>query len=357
MVLTVLGIESSCDETAVAIMRSDKTVLAHKLRTQLDDHRPYGGVVPEIAARAHLQLLPQLLQSAMDESGVGFDDLDAIGVTSGPGLIGGLLVGVTFAQSIGFARDIPIYGLNHLEGHALTSRFTHDLQFPYLLLLVSGGHSQFLAIEGVGQYRRLGTTMDDAVGEAFDKTAKILGFGYPGGPFVERAAHSGDPKRFALPIPMRGKPGCDLSLSGLKTAVRHMAQKLPQPLSDSDKSDMAASFQYAVAEMLADRLRGAIGWFARNYPDLDPARKILSIAGGVSANQYIYAVLQNAASGMGWKTIAPPLNLCGDNAVMIAHAAIERINAKLPPDDAPPVRPRWPLDTANANSTIIGLKS
>lgn len=354
MSITVLGIESSCDETAVAIVRDDKTILAQKLRSQTADHARYGGVVPEIAARAHLQILPVMVEECLKEAKIDWNGIDAIGATAGPGLIGGLLVGLTLAQGLGFARNIPVYGLNHLEGHALTCRFTHDAPLPYLLLLVSGGHSQFLSVEGVGKYKRLGTTIDDAVGEAFDKAAKLLGFGYPGGPHVEKCAEDGTHKRFDLPVPMRGKPGCDFSLSGLKTALRHKVAALHNPLFPEDKADLAASFQFAVGEMLADRLQNAMMQFERDHPGLKPENKILAIAGGVAANQYLHARLTEATSARGWQTIYPPLSLCSDNAVMMAWATIERIKAGMKPEIVL-ARPRWPLDENSVK--IAGAKA
>lgn len=354
--ITVLGIETSCDETAVAIVRGNGDVRAALVRSQLEQHQPYGGVVPEIAARAHLDILPRMLQAALQKANMELSDIDAIAATTGPGLIGGLLVGAGFAQSMAYALDVPLYGINHLEGHALTARLTDRARFPFLLLLVSGGHSQFLIVEDVGKYKRIGTTIDDAVGEAFDKVAKMLGFGYPGGPLVERAAQNGDGKRFALPVPMRGKDGCDFSLSGLKTAVRHAAQKLPAPLSEQDKADLAASFQEALGSMLEDRLKNAIALFRAQHPGITH-RPILAVAGGVAANQFLKAKLAHGADAGGFDLVFPPQSLCGDNAVMIAWAAAERIMAGIRTDGDFTARPRWPLDSEAAKAIGSGAKA
>ena len=260
--LTILGIETSCDETAAAVVRRHGSgqpgeILSNVVFSQIEEHAPFGGVVPEIAARAHVEHLDGLIELALRDAEIGWDDLDGIAATAGPGLIGGVIVGLMTAKGIAAARGLPFIGLNHLEGHALTARMTDALPFPYLLLLVSGGHSQLLVVEGVGHYRRLGTTIDDAVGEAFDKVAKLLGLGYPGGPAVERAAREGNPLRFPLPRPMMGRPGCDFSFSGLKTAVRQAAEGL-ETLTGQDKADIAASFQNAVADVLCERTENAM---------------------------------------------------------------------------------------------------
>ncbi len=353
--LRVLGIETSCDETAVAIVASNEGALGgriveERLLSQLEDHAPYGGVVPEIAARAHLSHLDRLVAETMAGSGLGWDDLDAVAATAGPGLIGGVIVGVMTAKSIALARGLPFVAVNHLEGHALTARLTatqdDPLDFPYLLLLVSGGHCQFLAVEGVGRYTRLGTTIDDAAGEAFDKTAKLLGLGYPGGPAVEQAAMKGDATRFDLPRPLKGRDGCDFSFAGLKTAVRRLleegtAEALPPgPLKDQDTADLAASFQAAVADVLADRSANAIATFRARHPG---ARHMV-VAGGVAANAALRARLDGAARDHGLTLIAPPMALCTDNAAMIAWAGLERFAAGFTDslDIAP--RPRWPLE-------------
>ena len=282
--MIVLGIETSCDETAAAVVNDKREILSNRVLSQLDDHRPYGGVVPEIAARAHLEHLDRLVAEAMDDAGVDFADLDAVACTGGPGLIGGVMVGAMTAKAIAFAAQKPFLAVNHLEGHALTVRLTDDVAFPYLLLLVSGGHCQVLIVEGVGLYKRIGTTIDDAVGEAFDKTAKMMGLGYPGGPALEKVAETGDPNRFSLPRPLRGRPGCDFSFSGLKTAVRVYLDGFPvEQQTPEVKADLAASFQRAVGETLIDRTRNAIFDFMRDYP----TGKTLVLAGGVAANKYL----------------------------------------------------------------------
>jgi len=340
--LTVLGIETSCDETGAAVVRGDRTILAERLLTQLDEHAPYGGVVPEIAARAHLSHLDGLIKSAMTAAGIGFGELDAIAATGGPGLIGGVMVGVTTAKAIAAVHDLPFLAVNHLEGHALSVRLVDaETAFPYLLLLVSGGHCQLLAVEGVGRYRRLGGTLDDAVGESFDKVAKMLGLGYPGGPALERAARDGDPARFGLPRPMAGRPGCDFSFSGLKTAVRQAAEGLPAgDFKAGDLADLAASFQAAVVDVLADRSAAAMDTFKRT----DGGVPAFVVAGGVAANKAVRARLETLAGENGFRFVAPPTALCTDNAAMIAWAGIERLALGLTdPLDFKP-RPRWPLD-------------
>lgn len=332
----VLGLESSCDETAAAILRADGTVLAEAVLSQLADHAPFGGVVPEIAARAHLAHLPALIRRVLEQAGTTPAGLSAVAATAGPGLIGGLIVGATMGKGIAAARGIPYLAINHLEAHALTPRLpgVHPggLDFPYLLLLLSGGHCQCVAVEGVGRHRRLGTTLDDAVGEAFDKSAKLLGLPWPGGPHLERLAAGGDPSRFPLPRPLLGRPGCDFSFSGLKTAV---AQIVAKGLDEQGRADLAASFQAAVAATLADRARHALG--------MAPGSTALVVAGGVAANAAVRHALRTVAERAGLPLVAPPIRLCTDNAVMVAWAGIERLRAGLADglDHAP--RPRWPL--------------
>lgn len=289
----------------------------------------------------------------MRQAGIGFDQLDAVAATGGPGLIGGVMVGVMTAKAIALAAGKPFLAVNHLEGHALTARLTDGIDFPYLLLLASGGHCQLLAVLGVGDYRRLGTTIDDAVGEAFDKAAKMIGLGYPGGPQIQAWAAKGDPRRFALPRPMKGKPGCDFSFSGLKNAVRLLVESLPQPLSDRDVADVAAAFQAAVAESVADRARRAIALFRRQWP----AGRHLVVAGGVAANTALRAELTALAAKAGLDFVAPPLKLCTDNAAMIAWAGAERFRLGLtdPLDFAP--RPRWPLDPTAPKAVGAGVKA
>jgi N6-L-threonylcarbamoyladenine synthase len=351
MAQIVLGLETSCDETAVALVDSARRILAERLLSQVKEHTPFGGVVPEIAARAHLDHLDRLVGETMREAGLSYGDLAAVAATAGPGLIGGVIVGVTTAKAIALAHGLNFIGVNHLEGHALTARLTDDVAFPYLLLLVSGGHCQLLAVEGVGRYRRLGTTIDDAVGEAFDKTAKLLGLGFPGGPAVEQAALAGDENRIALPRPMLGRPGCDFSLAGLKTAVRLAAEKLGAA-STQDIADLCASFQKAIGDVLADRCRNALAIFSQTHSG--PAR--LVVAGGVAANKYLRRRLDDLARSAGAELIAPPPRLCTDNAAMIAWAGVERLQLKQfdALDLAP--RPRWPLDpTATARIGRVGL--
>ncbi len=337
----VLGLEASCDETAAAVLAPDGTVLAEAVRSQLAEHTPFGGVVPEIAARAHLAHLPALTQKVLAEAGVAPGALGGIAATSGPGLIGGLIVGATFGKGMAIAHGLPFVAVNHLEGHALTARLPGLVEggakFPYLLLLLSGGHCQCVAVEGLGQYRRLGSTLDDAVGEAFDKSAKLMGLPWPGGPALEKLAQSGDPKRFPLPRPMLGRAGCDFSFSGLKTAV---AQTIPKLRTEQDRADLAAAFQYVVAAVLADRAKNALAMME------GPTAMV--VAGGVAANKAVRASLAEVAARHGLPLVAPPIRLCTDNAVMIAWAGIERLSAGLsdPLDHAP--RPRWPLAELSA---------
>jgi N6-L-threonylcarbamoyladenine synthase len=332
----VLGLEASCDETAAAVLAPDGTVLAEAVRSQLAEHTPFGGVVPEIAARAHLAHLPALTADVLARAGVAPAALGGIAATSGPGLIGGLIVGATFGKGMAIAHNLPFVAVNHLEGHALTARLPGLVEggarFPYLLLLLSGGHCQCVAVEGLGRYRRLGSTLDDAVGEAFDKSAKLMGLPWPGGPALEKLARTGDPKRYPLPRPMLGRPGCDFSFSGLKTAV---AQFIPKLQTEQDRADLAAAFQRVVAAVLADRAKNALGMMA--------GATAMVVAGGVAANGAVRAALAEVAQKHALPLVAPPIRLCTDNAVMIAWAGIERLRAGLqdPLDHAP--RPRWPL--------------
>ena len=343
--MRVLGIETSCDETAVAVVEGEAgtgpvgRILSNTVYSQLTEHRRFGGVVPEIAARAHLERIDGLVAQALDEAGVGLADLDAIAATGGPGLIGGVMVGVMTAKALAFAHDKPFIAVNHLEGHALSVRLTEPVSFPYLLLLVSGGHCQLLTVRGPGDFTRLGTTIDDAAGECFDKTAKLLGLGFPGGPAVERAAEGGDPRRFALPRPMWRKPGCDFSFSGLKTAVRQTVEKLP---ADDPRAvaDLCASFQRTVGDVFADRCANALA--------LAPSSTLV-VAGGVAANVYLRGRLEEVALAHGATLVAPPVRLCTDNGAMIAWAGVERLRlGQVDALDFRP-RPRWPLDPAAAN--------
>jgi N6-L-threonylcarbamoyladenine synthase len=341
---TVLGIETSCDETAAAVVERSAdargTIFSDIVLSQIEAHAAFGGVVPEIAARAHVEALDGVIRAALSNARKSFADLDAIAVTAGPGLIGGLLVGLMTARAIAVARTLPLIPLNHLEGHSLTATLTDALAFPYLLLLASGGHTQLVAVEEVGRYRRLGTTIDDALGEAFDKAAKLLGLGYPGGPAVEQAALSGDARRFPLPRPLLGAPGADFSFSGLKTALR-IAVEAKAPLSDRDVADFCASFQLAAADVVEDRTRGALTLFG----DLiGRGPMALVVAGGVGANETIRARLTELCRATKVPFVAPPPKLCTDNAAMIAWAGCERLAAGLLPDPDLPARARWPLD-------------
>jgi N6-L-threonylcarbamoyladenine synthase len=341
--MIVLGIETSCDETAAAVVcdAADPAarVLASVVFSQIDEHAPYGGVVPEIAARSHVTRLDAIIAQALAEAGCPLARIDGIAATAGPGLIGGVLVGVSMGKALALAADRPFIAVNHLEGHALTARLTADAAFPYLLLLVSGGHCQVLLVEGLGRYRVLGTTIDDAIGEAFDKTAKLLGLAYPGGPALERAAQAGDPARFRLPRPMLGRPGSDFSFSGLKTAVRRALETVGTP-SGQDIADLCASFQQAVGAVVVDRLANAVA----AYRALGPAAPTLVVAGGVAANQVLRGRLQELAAANGLAFVAPPLALCTDNAAMIAWAGLERLRAGQSDPLAFKPLPRWPLD-------------
>lgn len=347
--MRVLGIETSCDETAAAIIDGSATqghrILSEIVLSQLDEHRAYGGVVPEIAARAHLDHVDSVVKTAMERWGGCFKDLDAVAVTSGPGLIGGVIVGMMTAKAIALVHQRPFIAVNHLEGHALSPRLSDDVPFPYLLLLISGGHCQILVVEDVGRYVQLGTTRDDAVGESFDKVAKMLGLGYPGGPAVEKAAFLGCSSRFSFPRPLKGQPGCDFSFSGLKTHVRQVVAKLPPgPLSDSDRFDIAASFQAAVAETLSDRVRRAVCVFRDRWP----TGCHMVVAGGVAANKAVRVRLQQVAWDNQLHFVAPPVCWCTDNAAMIAWAGVERLKrGYLDGLDFKP-RPRWPLETLHS---------
>jgi N6-L-threonylcarbamoyladenine synthase len=354
--LTILGIETSCDETAAAVVRRDASgrgsILSNIVRSQLDDHAPYGGVVPEIAARAHVSHLDGLIARALDEAGIGFADLDGVAATAGPGLIGGVIVGLMTAKAIALVHRLPLVAVNHLEGHALTARLTDGLEFPYLLLLVSGGHTQLLVVEGIGRYRRLGTTIDDALGEAFDKTAKLLGLGYPGGPAVERTAAAGNPKRFNLPRPMVGRDGCDFSFSGLKTAVRRAAEAC-QPVSAVDIADICAGFEAAVADVVVDRTAAAMDRFV----DTHTGPRHLVVAGGVAANRALRTSLAALCEDRDFRLIVAEPALCTDNAAMIAWAGAERLALGLTdPLDVSP-RARWPLDPDAEPAPGAGVKA
>jgi N6-L-threonylcarbamoyladenine synthase len=344
--LTVLGIETSCDETAAAVARLDADggvqVLSSIVSSQHAAHAPYGGVVPEIAARAHVEVIDSIISQALERAGVGFEGLDGVAATAGPGLVGGVMVGLAAGKAIALARGLPLVAVNHLEGHALSPRLCEPLAYPYLLLLVSGGHCQLLAVEGVGACRRLGSTIDDAAGEAFDKIGKTLGLGYPGGPALERLAEGGDPSRFPLPRALLGREGCDFSYSGLKTAAARLAEGLA---TEAERRDLAAAAQAAIAGQLADRTDRAMARYAREHP----GRALrFAVAGGVAANALVRRRLQETAAARGFSFAAPPLAYCTDNAAMIALAGAERLAAGFRDGLDAPARPRWPLDEAAA---------
>jgi len=340
--MRVLGIETTCDETATAIVGLGEdgrgVILANEVLSQIAEHAAYGGVVPEIAARAHVEALDRLIDRALKDAGLGFADLDGIAAAAGPGLIGGVLVGLTTAKALSLVTRKPLVAVNHLEGHALTARLTDGIGFPYLLLLASGGHTQLVAVRGIGDYVRLGGTIDDAIGEAFDKVAKLLGLAYPGGPEVEREAARGNPERFSLPRPMLGRPEPNFSLSGLKTALRLEAERIA-PLSGTDVADLCACFQAAIVDVVVDRTRVALR--AANEAVGRPTA--LVVAGGVAANQTLRRALKRLAAEAGLRLIAPPLALCGDNGAMIAWAGLERLRLDLVDDITVPARARWPL--------------
>jgi len=351
----VLGIETSCDETAAAVVARSRAgqgrILADVVRAQWEQHRRYGGVVPEIAARAHVECLDEIVREAVRAAGIGLADLGAVAVTAGPGLIGGLLVGVTTAKAIAMAHRLALVAVNHLEAHALTVGLTEGLRPPYLLLLVSGGHTQLLLVRDVGRYRRLGTTIDDALGEAFDKTAKLLGLGLPGGPAVERSAIAGRPERFALPRPMLGRAEPHFSFAGLKTAVRHQAQALA-PLAEQDIADLCAAFEVAAAESVADRVRAAMATATAALEP--PARRHLVVAGGVAANRRLRSALAEVAASAGYALNVPPPALCTDNAAMVAWAGAERLAQGWTDGLDVPARARWPLDPDAAPALGFG---
>ncbi len=345
--LTVLGLESSCDDTAAAVVRQTEgepaQVLSSVVHGQTELHSAFGGVVPEIAARAHAEKLDVCVQQALEQAGLTLQDMDAVAVTAGPGLIGGVMSGVMCAKGISAATGLPLIGVNHLAGHALTPRLTDGIAFPYLMLLVSGGHCQYLIAHGPERFTRLGGTIDDAPGEAFDKTARLLGLPQPGGPSVEAEAHDGDPKRFRFPRPLLDRPGCDLSFSGLKTALMRMRDQIVAEkggLTRQDRADLCAGFQQAVVDTLAEKTRRAIAL----YLDANPAEPVIAVAGGVAANTAIRSALESVSADAGARFTAPPLHLCTDNAAMIAYAGLERFRQGARDGLDLTARPRWPLD-------------
>jgi N6-L-threonylcarbamoyladenine synthase len=344
--MLVLGIETTCDESAAAVVnrRDDGTaeIVSNVVLSQ-SAHAEYGGVVPEIAARAHVEVIDMVIAKAMVEAEMSFDRLDGVAAAAGPGLIGGVIVGLTTAKAIALTAEKPLIAVNHLEAHALTARLTDDVQFPYCLFLASGGHTQTVAVLGVGEYVRIGTTLDDALGEAFDKTAKLLGLPYPGGPAVELEAARGNPKRFFLPRPMVGRPEPDFSLSGLKTALRLEAEKIA-PLSEQDVADLCASFQDAVSEIITDRLRVGMRVFRERFGK----PTALVVAGGVAANQEIRLAITRMSFGLGTEMVAPPTSLCTDNGAIIAWAGAERLARGLTDTLDTSPRARWPLEALRA---------
>ncbi|MDU8927926.1 tRNA (adenosine(37)-N6)-threonylcarbamoyltransferase complex transferase subunit TsaD [Alisedimentitalea sp. MJ-SS2] len=356
--LTLLGLESSCDDTAAAVVRGtpgNASVLSSVVQGQSDLHADFGGVVPEIAARAHAERLDTCVAQALDQSGLTLSDIDAIAVTAGPGLIGGVLSGVMCAKGLSAGTGLPLVGVNHLAGHALTPRLTDGIAFPYLMLLVSGGHCQFLLVRGPQDFSRLGGTIDDAPGEAFDKTARLLGLPQPGGPSVQKAAETGDPKRFPFPRPLLDRPGCDMSFSGLKTALLRTRDALVAEktgLTEQDRADLCASFQAAVVDVLAEKTRRALDIYAAE----NPAEPVLAVAGGVAANTAIRARLETVSANAATRFTAPPLALCTDNAAMIAYAGLERFALGQTDDMTLVARPRWPLDRTSPAMLGSGKK-
>ena len=344
--LTVLGIETSCDETAASVVRltpdGTATVLSSVVHSQIDDHAAYGGVVPEIAARSHVEMIAGVAERAMAEAGLGYDGLSGVAATAGPGLVGGVMVGLSFGKAAALARGLPFVGVNHLEGHAVSARLGERVAYPFLLLLVSGGHCQLLEVRGIGDMSRLGTTIDDAAGEAFDKIAKAMGLGYPGGPALERLAASGDGSRFDLPRALLGRKDCDFSFSGLKTAASRLAQTCE---TDQDRADLADAVQNAIARQLSERSERAMKAYAESHE-----HRVFVVAGGVAAPRTVRATLEATAARHGFAFLAPPMAYCTDNAAMIALAGAERLQLGLTSDIDMAARPRWPLDEARALS-------
>lgn len=339
--MNILGIETSCDETAASIVTENRKILSNVVKSQNEHHAPYGGVVPEIAARAHLVIVEAVVRQAIKEAKLDFSDLDGVAATCGPGLIGGVIVGSMVGKAISAARKIPFVAANHLEGHALTARLTHNIQFPYLVLLLSGGHSQFIIVEEVGEYQIIGNTIDDALGEAFDKVAKMLGIGFPGGPAVEKMASFGSPGRFNLPRPLRGRENSDFSFSGLKTSVRNkIEQSKNGTFSEKDIQDLCSDFQYAVSDVIKDRVLNALNIFSKKYPNCEK----LVLCGGVASNQMIRTTLEQSVQTLGVNLVAPPINLCTDNGAMIAWVGVERLKLGLSNTLDFKPRPRWSLE-------------
>lgn len=350
--LTVLGIETSCDETAASVVRlsaAGAQVLSSVVYSQIAEHAGFGGVVPEIAARSHVEMISGVVERALSEAGLGYSDMDGIAATAGPGLVGGVMVGLSFAKGAALARGLPLVAVNHLEGHAVSARLGAEIRYPFLLLLVSGGHCQLLEVRGIGDMSRLGTTIDDAAGEAFDKIAKAMDLGYPGGPALERLAETGDGSRFALPRALLGRKDCDFSFSGLKTAA---SRRVETCATDQDRADLADAVQTAIARQLTERSERAMQAYAETHD-----HRLFVVAGGVAANKTVRRTLEAAASRHGFDFIAPPLAYCTDNAAMIALAGAERLALGLVSDLDTAARPRWPLDEARATADPVHAKT
>ena len=349
----ILGIETSCDETAASIITENEQgipiILSNIISSQIDVHKEFGGVVPELAARAHLEKIDWIVQKAIDESGFKADKIDAIASTAGPGLIVCLSIGLSFGKSFASAMNIPFISVNHLEGHALSPKLNSNLDFPYLLLLISGGHSQYLSVEGIGNYKRLGTTIDDALGEAFDKTAKLLGIEFPGGPQIEVLAEKGDQNKYSLPKPIFNKGGCNLSFAGLKTAVLKISKNIK---TEKDKFDIAASFQRTILEIMHKKTKNAFAEYRKN----NSKKETFVVAGGVAANKEIRSMLIKLCNENNFKSIFPPINLCGDNAAMIAMVGLEKFKMRQFDNLDYPAKPRWQLDESAAFLKGAGVK-
>ncbi|AZL16430.1 tRNA (adenosine(37)-N6)-threonylcarbamoyltransferase complex transferase subunit TsaD [Rickettsiales endosymbiont of Stachyamoeba lipophora] len=343
--MKILGIESSCDETAVAIVDGERNILAHNILSQIAEHSPFGGVVPEIAARSHLSFIEDLINTTLKDANLTLEQIDGIAVTAGPGLIGGVIVGVMVAKALAAVTQKPFLAINHLEGHALTCRLTHDVDYPFLLLLVSGGHCQILLVKNLANYELLGSTMDDSIGEAFDKVAKMMDLGYPGGPEVEQKALKGDPFKYNFPKSMVGKDHLNFSFSGLKTAVKRTIDSLTS-LTEQDINDICASFQYTCGEIIKDRIIRALEHNIANNIEVN----VLVVAGGVAANKYLQNILAGIANNYNIELIAPPLKLCTDNAAMIAWAGVERLKSGLINDLSFEPMATWPLEKLNVLS-------
>ena len=349
----ILGIESSCDETAASVITENEQgipiILSNIVSSQVEVHKEFGGVVPELAARAHIEKIDWIVQKAIDESKIKIENIDAVASTAGPGLIVCLSVGLSFGNSLASAMNIPFISVNHLEGHALSPKLNSVLNYPYLLLLISGGHSQYLSVEGIGNYKRLGTTIDDALGEAFDKTAKLLGIEFPGGPQIEILAEKGNPDKYQLPKPIFHKGGCNLSFAGLKTAILKVSKNIK---SEQDKFDIAASFQKTILEIMYKKTKNAFTEYEKNNLN----SKSFVVAGGVAANKKIRTMLINLCEENNYKSIFPPINLCGDNAAMIAMVGLEKFKLKQFNNLDFPAKPRWPLDESAAFLKGAGVK-